>query len=43
LTLAGVDYSHPDLKDRMWVNLAEKNGIAGVDDDGNGAATHLRN
>ncbi len=30
----GVDYNHEDLKDNMWVNLAEKNGKAGVDDDG---------
>jgi len=32
----GVDYNHPDLKDNMWTNSAEANGIAGVDDDGNG-------
>ena len=32
----GVDYTHPDLKDSMWINDAEKNGAAGVDDDGNG-------
>jgi len=32
----GIDYNHPDLKDQMWVNEAEKNGVAGVDDDGNG-------
>lgn len=32
----GVDYNHEDLKDVMWVNEAEKNGVAGVDDDGNG-------
>ena len=32
----GVDYNHPDLKDQMWVNKAEQNGTAGVDDDGNG-------
>lgn len=32
----GVDYNHPDLKDQMWVNSAELNGTAGVDDDGNG-------
>ena len=31
-----VQYSHPDLKDNMWVNTAEKNGVAGVDDDNNG-------
>lgn len=32
----GVDYSHPDLKNQMWVNEAEANGTEGVDDDGNG-------
>ena len=32
----GVDYTHPDLKNNMWVNEAEANGEEGVDDDGNG-------
>lgn len=32
----GVDYTHPDLKDQMDVNLAELQGKPGVDDDGNG-------
>ena len=32
----GVDYTHPDLKDNMWVNQAEAAGAEGVDDDGNG-------
>lgn len=32
----GVDYKHPDLKDNIWVNEAELNGVAGYDDDGNG-------
>lgn len=32
----GVDYSHPDIDDNMWVNVAERAGLAGVDDDGNG-------
>lgn len=32
----GVKYSHPDLKQNMWVNQAELNGRIGVDDDGNG-------
>ena len=32
----GVMANHPDLADNMWVNEAEKNGAAGVDDDGNG-------
>lgn len=32
----GVDYNHPDLKENMWTNEAERTGKAGVDDDGNG-------
>ncbi len=35
----GVDYTHPGLKDNMWVNDKEapiNGGIPGVDDDGNG-------
>lgn len=35
----GVDYTHPDLKDNMWVNEKESEangGVPGVDDDGNG-------
>lgn len=32
----GVNYNHPDLQANMWVNEAELNGKAGVDDDGNG-------
>jgi len=32
----GIDYTHPDLKNQMWVNEKELNGKAGVDDDGNG-------
>ncbi|MGM9735167.1 MAG: S8 family serine peptidase [Candidatus Cryptobacteroides sp.] len=32
----GVKYTHPDLRDNMWVNEAELNGREGVDDDGNG-------
>lgn len=32
----GIDYTHEDIKDNMWVNLAELNGTPGVDDDGNG-------
>ncbi|MGU9977337.1 MAG: S8 family serine peptidase, partial [Candidatus Oxydemutatoraceae bacterium WSBS_2016_MAG_OTU14] len=29
----GVDYTHPDLKDNIWINQAELNGQALVDDD----------
>ena len=32
----GVDCEHPDLKDNLWVNEKEKNGVTGKDDDGNG-------
>lgn len=32
----GVNYNHPDLKNNMWVNEPEANGVRGVDDDGNG-------
>ncbi|MDA9363193.1 S8 family serine peptidase [Polaribacter sp.] len=32
----GVDYNHPDLAANTWINLAEQNGVAGFDDDGNG-------
>jgi hypothetical protein len=32
----GVDVNHPDLKANMWVNIAERDGATGVDDDGNG-------
>ena len=32
----GVDTEHPDLKDNIWVNELEKNGVEGKDDDGNG-------
>ena len=32
----GLDYTHPDLADNVWVNQAEYSGTAGVDDDVNG-------
>ncbi len=32
----GVDYRHEDLKENIWKNERECNGIKGVDDDGNG-------
>lgn len=32
----GVDYTHNDLKSNLMVNEAELNGLANVDDDGNG-------
>ena len=33
---SGVDYMHEDLHDNMWQNIAERDGIKGVDDDNNG-------
>lgn len=32
----GIDINHPDIKNNLWINLAEKNGKANVDDDRNG-------
>jgi len=32
----GIDTRHPDLKDNLWINKAEKEGRKGVDDDKNG-------
>ena len=32
----GVDIHHPDLIENVFINTLEKNGVAGVDDDGNG-------
>lgn len=32
----GIDWTHQDLKGNLFVNEAEQNGEAGVDDDGNG-------
>jgi cell wall-associated protease len=33
---SGVDIHHEDLKDKIWTNYAELNGVQDVDDDGNG-------
>ncbi|MEY8593256.1 S8 family serine peptidase [Butyricimonas hominis] len=32
----GGDYLHEDLKDNIWINEKELNGVAGTDDDNNG-------
>ena len=32
----GVDIEHPDLKDNIWCNEAEMDGVGGRDDDQNG-------
>jgi subtilisin family serine protease len=31
----GLDINHIDLKDNLWINNSEMNGLPGVDDDGN--------
>jgi subtilisin family serine protease len=33
---SGADLTHEDLAASLWVNEAERDGVAGVDDDGNG-------
>jgi subtilisin family serine protease len=37
----GVDVNHNDLKANIWQNLAEVNGVQGVDDDRNGYVDDL--
>lgn len=32
----GTDIRHEDLKDNLWINSKEKNGLIGIDDDNNG-------
>lgn len=34
----GIELTHPDLKNNLWINEAELNGKPGVDNDGNGYA-----
>lgn len=36
ITDSGMDLTHPDLRDNLWVNEAERDGRPGVDDDNNG-------
>jgi len=38
----GVDYTHPDLEENIWINEAELNGVEGYDDDGNGYIDDIR-
>ena len=33
---SGIDLEHPDLASQLWRNPEEADGLAGVDDDGNG-------
>ncbi len=39
---SGIQWNHPDLAANVWANTAEVNGVAGVDDDGNGYVDDLR-
>lgn len=39
---SGIDADHEDLAARVWVNAAELNGRAGIDDDGNGYVDDVR-
>lgn len=39
---SGVDYRHPDLADKLWFNMAELTGEAGVDDDNNGFVDDIK-
>ncbi len=36
ITDSGIDFNHPELAGKSWVNSAELNGSPGIDDDGNG-------
>ncbi|TXD56024.1 S8 family serine peptidase [Polaribacter sp. IC066] len=38
----GIDYTHPDLAENIWINEAELNGVEGFDDDGNGYIDDIR-
>jgi hypothetical protein len=39
---AGYNFLHPDLQNTWYVNAAEANGVAGVDDDHNGFVDDVR-
>jgi len=38
----GVDYRHTDIGPNVWLNTAELNGVANVDDDNNGYVDDIR-
>ena len=37
----GIDYTHPDLVDNLWVNTAELEGTKNADDENNGVADDI--
>jgi len=39
---SGIDYNHPDLRDNIWINEVELNGVDGIDDDNNGYIDDVR-
>lgn len=39
---SGVDYTHEDLADNIWINTVEASGRPGVDDDKNGYVDDVR-
>lgn len=39
---SGVDHTHQDLAQNIWINSAEAGGRPGVDDDGNGYIDDIR-
>ncbi len=39
---SGVDHTHEDLADNIWINSVEAGGRPGVDDDGNGYIDDIR-
>ena len=39
---SGIEYTHPDLSENIWINAAEWDGIPGVDDDANGYVDDVR-
>jgi subtilisin family serine protease len=39
---SGIDYNHPDLRDNIWINEVELNGVEEEDDDNNGYVDDIR-
>ena len=39
---SGVDYTHEDLADNIWINTVEASGRPGLDDDNNGYVDDVR-
>lgn len=39
---SGVDYTHEDLADNIWINTVEASGRPGIDDDNNGYVDDVR-